>query len=71
MNKLMQLFTHAFGFEKLSNYEREHLHEANLQSSAFMGFIGVMMEIWMLVRQTVTKIIPASILSSHIRADIF
>ena len=59
MNKLMQLFTHAFGFEKLSNYEREHLHEANLQSSAFMGFIGVMMEIWMLVRQTVTKIIPA------------
>lgn len=25
----MQLFTHAFGFEKLRKYEREHLHEAN------------------------------------------
>ena len=25
----MQLFTHALGFEKLSKYEREHLHEAD------------------------------------------
>ena len=59
MKKAMQLFSQLFGFEKLSKYEREHLHEANMQSSAYMGFIGVMLEIWMLIRQTITRIIPA------------
>ena len=59
MKKAKQLFSHSLGFEKLSKYERAHLHEANMQSSAYMGFIGVLMEIWMIVRQTVTRIIPA------------
>ena len=54
-----QLISHSLGFEKLSKYEREHLHEANMQSSAYMGAIGVLMEIWMIARQTVTRIIPA------------
>ncbi len=65
MNKAIQLFSHSFGFEKLSKYERVHLHEANIQSSAYMGFIGVLMEIWMFVRQTITKLPNPLIRTDH------
>ena len=58
MNKVLRLFSHVLGFEKLSKHENEYLHEANIRSSSYMGGIVVLLEIWMLIRQTYSKIIP-------------
>lgn len=58
MKKAFSFFSHIFGFEKLSKYENEYLHDANIRSSSYMGAIVVLLEIWMLIRQTYSKIIP-------------
>ena len=58
MNKVIHLLADIFGFEKLSKYEKEYLHDANIRSCSYMGFIVVSLELWMLVRQTYSKIIP-------------
>ena len=58
MAEAFRFFSHIFGFEKLSEYEREYLHDSNIRSSSYMGVIVVFLEIWMLVRQTYSKIIP-------------
>ena len=58
MKKALRLFLHILGFEKLSKYENDYLHDANIRSSSYMGAIVVMLEIWMLIRQTLSKIIP-------------
>lgn len=47
-----------FGFEKLTKYENDYLHDANIRSSSYMGVIVVALEIWMLIRQTYSKVIP-------------
>ena len=58
MNKALHFISHTLGFEKLSKHERDYLHDANIRSSIYMGVIVMVLEIWMLVRQTVSKIIP-------------
>ena len=58
MNKVFGFISHLFGFERLSQYENDYLHDANIRSCSYMGFIVVMLEVWMLVRQTYSKIIP-------------
>ena len=58
MNNFLHFLLHLFGFEKLNKFERESLHEANIQSSLFIGFLAIILESWMLIRQTITKIIP-------------
>ena len=58
MKKALHFISHTLGFEKLSKYERDYLHDANIRSSIYMGVIVMLLEIWMLVRQTVSKIIP-------------
>jgi EAL domain-containing protein (putative c-di-GMP-specific phosphodiesterase class I) len=58
MKKALQLFTHIFGFDRLNQYESAYLHDANIRSSSYMGVIVVFLEIWMLIRQTRSKIIP-------------
>lgn len=58
MKKALLFFAHLFGFEKLNDYEKGYLHDANIRSSCYMGVIVVLLEIWMLVRQTHFKIIP-------------
>ena len=58
MKKALRFLAEIFGFEKLSKYERDYLHDANIRSCSYMGFIVVLIEIWMLVRQTYSKIIP-------------
>ena len=58
MNKVIHFLADIFGFEKLSKYEKEYLHDANIRSCSYMGFIVVSLELWMLVRQTYSKIIP-------------
>lgn len=58
MKDAPNFITHLFGFEKLNKYEIEYLHDANIRSSSYMGVIVVLLEIWMLIRQTYSKIIP-------------
>jgi diguanylate cyclase (GGDEF) domain len=58
MEKVLRFMAGILGFEKLSKYENEYLHDANIRSCSYMGFIAVLLEVWMLVRQTYSKIIP-------------
>ena len=58
MRKALHFISHTLGFERLSKYERDYLHDANIRSSIYMGVIVMLLEIWMLIRQTVSKIIP-------------
>ena len=58
MNNALRFLSHIFGFEKLSKYEKEYLHDTNIRSSSYMGVIVVFIEIWMLIRQTRSKILP-------------
>ncbi len=58
MKEALRSFSHVFGFEKLSKYENDYLHDANIRSSSYMGVIVVLLEIWMLGRQVFSKIIP-------------
>ena len=46
------------GFEKLTKYENDYLHDANIRSCSYMGFIVVILELWMLIRQSYSKILP-------------
>ncbi len=58
MRKAMSSLAHSLGFEKLSEYERNYLHDANIHGTMFIGFITIALEIWMIVRQTYAKVIP-------------
>ena len=58
MKKALRFASHILGFEKLDKYERDYLHDANIRSSIYMGVIVMALEVWMLVRQTYSKIIP-------------
>ncbi len=58
MKKIIRFFSRVFGFEKLSKYEKDYLHDSNIRSSRYMGFIVVLLEAWMLIRQIYSKIVP-------------
>ena len=58
MKKIISFFARLFGFEKLDKYENAYLHDANIRSCSYMGVIVVLLEVWMLIRQTYSKIIP-------------
>ena len=58
MEKVSRFFVHILGFEKLSRYETDYLHDDNIRSCSYMGFIVVLLEVWMLARQIYSKIIP-------------
>ncbi len=58
MKEALRFLSHVFGFEKLDSYETEYLHDSNIRSCGYMGAIVILLEIWMLVRQTLSKIIP-------------
>ena len=58
MKNAIRLILRVFGFEKLSRHENDYLHDANLRSCSYMGGIVVLLELWMLFRQTYSKIIP-------------
>ena len=58
MKRVLRFLAGILGFEKLSRYEKDYLHDSNIRSCSYMGFIVVLLELWMLVRQTYSKIIP-------------
>ncbi|MBO4573185.1 MAG: EAL domain-containing protein [Clostridia bacterium] len=58
MKKALSFLSHLFGFDKLSKYENDYLHDANIRSCRYMGVIVVLLELWMLIRQSYSKILP-------------
>ena len=58
MKKVLRFISGILGFEKLTRYEKNYLHDSNIRSCSYMGFIIVLLELWMLIRQTISKIIP-------------
>lgn len=58
MKHPLRLVLTLLGFEKLDKTERAYLHDANIRTSAYMGAIVVLLELWMLIRQTHYKIVP-------------
>ncbi|MBO4283339.1 MAG: EAL domain-containing protein [Clostridia bacterium] len=58
MKKVWKFLADVLGFEKLTKYENDYLHDANIRSCSYMGFIVVLLELWMLIRQSYSKILP-------------
>lgn len=58
MKQVLNFLGRILGFERLSKYENDYLHDANIRSCSYMGFIVVLLEIWMLIRQSYSKILP-------------
>lgn len=58
MKKALHFFSHIMGFDKLTKYENDYLHDANIRCCIYMGFIVIVLEIWMLIRQSYSKILP-------------
>ena len=58
MKKTGRFLAGVLGFERLSKYESDYLHDSNIRSCSYMGFIVVLLELWMLIRQSYSKILP-------------
>ena len=58
MKKTGRFLAGVLGFERLTKYENDYLHDSNIRSCSYMGFIVVLLELWMLIRQSYSKILP-------------
>ncbi len=47
-----------FGFHRHDDYVKKHLNDANVRSSAYMTFIIIAIEIWMIIRSINKNVIP-------------
>lgn len=59
MKKVLSFVSHLFGFNKLTKYENDYLHDSNIRSSVYMSSIVIILELWMIIRQFHKNIIPA------------
>ena len=57
--KIGQKFLDIFGFRKNSKYVGDYLDSANMRSAIYMSAIIVVLEVWLLIRQTNKYIAPA------------
>lgn len=48
-----------FGLRKNSSYVKEYLNEANIRSGLFMALIIIILEVWLIIRQTSKYVIKA------------
>ncbi len=55
---VINFFRDLLGFRKNSPYVKNYLNDANIRSSIYMAFIIVVLEIWLIIRQTTEYIIP-------------
>lgn len=58
MKRFLKYMAHMLGFEKLSRFEKDFLHDANLHSSMYIGLLTIVLEVWLLWRQTYSRVIP-------------
>ena len=55
---VINFFRDLLGFRKNSPYVKNYINDANIRSSIYMAFIIVVLEIWLIIRQTTEYIIP-------------
>ena len=58
LSKIWNSFLDLFGLRKNSKYVTNYLNHANMRSGAFMAFIIVILEAWLIIRQHDKYIIP-------------
>ena len=58
VKKFLLSVADLFGFRKSSKYVQRYLHRANMRSGIYMSAVIVVIEIWMLIRQTIERVIP-------------
>ena len=52
VKSFFQKFADMFGFKKSSKYVADYLHEANMRSGTFMAAVIVILEVWLVIRQS-------------------
>ena len=52
ISKIWNGFLNIFGFRKNSKYVKGYLNEANMRSAVYMSSIIIILEIWLVIRQT-------------------
>ena len=58
MKKFWGYFKNIFGIPHNSKYVKNYLDEANMRSGIYMSAVIVLLEIWLVIRQVYTYIIP-------------
>ena len=58
MKRFLKSVGHILGFEKLSKNVKDDINAFNLRSIMFMGAVIVALEIWLIIRQSTTYIVP-------------
>ncbi len=58
LKKIGRWFANLFGFNKNSNYVSSYLNAANMRSGIYMAAIIIVIEIWMIIRQSVERVKP-------------
>ena len=58
MKKALEKALQIFGLKRNSRYVKDYLNEANMRSGIFMSAVIVVLELWLLIRQTQKYIIP-------------
>ncbi len=57
--RVWELIRDFLGFRKHTKYESKYLNDANIRMSLYMAFIIVVIEIWMIIRGLIEKVMPA------------
>ena len=58
LKKIGNWFVHLFGFNKNSKYVSSYLNTANMRSGIYMSAVIVVLEIWMIIRQSIERVKP-------------
>ena len=51
-------FLDLFGFKRSTKYVSNYLHDANMRSGIYMSAVIVLLEIWLIIRQTIKYVAP-------------
>ena len=49
---IKNLFLDLFGFRRNSKYVKKYFNEANMRSTIYMSFVIIVLEIWLVIRNT-------------------
>ena len=58
LKRVGRWFVELFGFNHNTRYVKTYLNKANMRSGIYMAGVIIVIEIWMLIRQTVERVIP-------------
>ena len=71
VKKILEKIADMFGFKKSSKYVSTYLHEANMRSGVFMAAIIVILEMWLVIRQTQKYVLKSIVGGDPVFQSIF